>query len=666
MVTSPELIYFASRCITATNSYAQTTTIFCLVAWPLGWGHGEWLLASGGVLLAREGSSELSEGSLVVAHANSEGLEVVELVGETHGTAVEEHEVTGVVGHLVHLESTLAEHGLLELEEKVLAETHGPAGTHGVGDTGVLVDEAVDLVDGVVNLNVLGSEDSRDLGGTSTDTLGLDSLDVGETRDGGQEISEGGEVLALALDDVLLELVAGSDGVGLEGEVVISDLLVGALDGLEEVVSGVLNTLRDLDEHGTLLASEVATGTVGHTASLSLTNHDGAGDSLLHILAHGLGLLTDELTVELASGLVAADHTGKHLEAGLDLAGVGGDDVTEGVEASVEGSLGGADGSVGLVLVGSLKLDVGKLGVETLGGLGKVTGSLNTVRSGTATDLGELAHEELVEGVDLLGSGALVLVEESTELATGADGRGVTEVGELGDAGELSVGATVHTELDGTVAGNLTGHDGDLTRETSLLVLDGSDSAGNAGGKGLASIGHLLGGLGAGSGDVLHGLGETGVSEGGLLGDTVVDVLHGAGEGGVGGSTLLGHVAVELTELVGCTVAGGNESTIDRLECGTETGGRLGVGGVDGRLGGTTSGRDLGGQGVHVGLHGGIDILGLLGEGIGVGGDLVVGLLDLLGGLHLEGKEGTVHGRHGIGKLTLGGLLVAGNGTGKR
>merc|ERR1711981_1300475 len=436
MVTSPELIYFASRRITATNSYAQTTTIFCLVAWPLGWGHGEWLLASGGVLLAREGSSELSEGSLVVAHANSEGLEVVELVGETHGTAVEEHEVTGVVGHLVHLESTLAEHGLLELEEKVLAETHGPAGTHGVGDTGVLVDEAVDLVDGVVNLNVLGSEDGRDLGGTSTDTLGLDSLDVGETRDGG-------EVLALALDDVLLELVAGSDGVGLEGEVVISCLLVGALDGLEEVVSGVLNTLRDLDEHGTLLASEVATGTVGHTASLSLTNHDGAGDSLLHILAHGLGLLTDELTVELASGLVAADHTSEYLEAGLDLAGVGGDDVTEGVEASVEGSLGAADGSggllavgrdgggVGLVLVGSLKLDVGELGVETLGGLGKVTGSLNTVRSGTATDLGELVHEELVEGV--------VLLEESTELATGADGRGVTEVGELGDAGELSV-----------------------------------------------------------------------------------------------------------------------------------------------------------------------------------------------------------------------------------
>merc|ERR1719197_1556587 len=675
MVTSPELIYFASRRITATNSYAQTTTIFCLVAWPLGWGHGEWLLASGGVLLAREGSSELSEGSLVVAHANSEGLEVVELVGETHGTAVEEHEVTGVVGHLVHLESTLAEHGLLELEEKVLAETHGPAGTHGVGDTGVLVDEAVDLVDGVVNLNVLGSEDSGDLGGTSTDTLGLDSLDVGETRDGGQEISEGGEVLALALDDVLLELVAGSDGVGLEGEVVISDLLVGALDGLEEVVSGVLNTLRDLDEHGTLLASEVATGTVGHTASLSLTNHDGSGDSLLHILAHGLGLLTDELTVELAGSLVAADDTGEHLEASLDLAGVGGDDVAEGVEASVEGSLGGADGSggllavgrdgggVGLVLVGSLKLDVGKLGVETLGGLGKVTGSLDTVRSGTATDLGELVHEELVEGVDLLGSGALVLIEESTELATGADGRGVTVVGELGDTLKLSVGATVHTELDGTVAGNLARHDGDLAREAGLLVLDGSDSAGNAGGKGLASIGHLLGGLGAGSGDVLHGLGETGVSEGSLLGDTVVDVLHGSGERGVGTGTVSGHVAVELTELVGGTTLGGTHGGGNRLEGAAETGGGLSVGSTGGGRGGTTSGVDLGGQGVHVGLHGGINILGLLGEGTSEGGDLVVGLLDLLGGLSLEGKEGTVHGTDGVVELTLGSTLGGSDGT---
>merc|ERR1712182_94180 len=219
MVTSAELIYFVSRRIAATNSYAQTTTIFCLVAWPLGWGHGEWLLASGGVLLAREGSSELGEGSLVVAHADSEGLEVVELVGETHGTAVEEHPVTGVVGHLVHLEHALGEHGLLKLKEKVLAETHGPAGTHGVDDTSVLVYKTVDLGEHGLNLNLLGREDSGDGLGTSAKALGLLGLHGGETSDGGEEVAEGGQVLALTLDDVVLELIASSDGVGLEGQV---------------------------------------------------------------------------------------------------------------------------------------------------------------------------------------------------------------------------------------------------------------------------------------------------------------------------------------------------------------------------------------------------------------------------------------------------------------
>merc|ERR1719352_1493782 len=238
MVTSPELIYFASRRITATNSYAQTTTIFCLVAWPLGWGHSEWLLASGGVLLAREGSSELSEGSLVVAHANSEGLEVVELVGETDGTAVEEHEVAGVVGHLVHLEDTLAEHGFLHLKEEVLAQTHWPAGTHSVGNTGVLVHETVDFVHGVGHLDLPGSEDGWNGGSTSTDTLSLLHLNGGETANSGEDITEGGQVLALTLGNVSLNLGLGCHSVSLEGQVVVRNLLVVALDGLEELVGG--------------------------------------------------------------------------------------------------------------------------------------------------------------------------------------------------------------------------------------------------------------------------------------------------------------------------------------------------------------------------------------------------------------------------------------------
>merc|ERR1712100_986446 len=121
--------------------------------------------------------------------------------------------------------------------------------------------------------------------------------------------------------------------------------------------------------------------------------------------------------------------------------------------------------------------------------------------------------------------------------------------------------------------------------------------------------------------------------------------------------TVSGHVAVELTELVGGTTLGGTHGGSNRLEGAAETGGGLSVGSTGGGRGGTTSGVDLGGQGVHVGLHGGINILGLLGEGTSEGGDLVVGLLDLLGGLSLEGKEGTVHGTDGVVELTLGSTL---------
>merc|ERR1712036_144870 len=127
--------------------------------------------------------------------------------------------------------------------------------------------------------------------------------------------------------------------------------------------------------------------------------------------------------------------------------------------------------------------------------------------------------------------------------------------------------------------------------------------------------------------------------------------------------TVSGHVAVELTELVGGTTLGGTHGGSNRLEGAAETGGGLSVGSTGGGRGGTTSGIDLGGQGVHVGLHGGINILGLLGEGTSEGGDLVVGLLDLLGSLSLEGKEGTVHGTDGVVELTLGSTLGGSDGT---
>merc|ERR1719230_393426 len=399
-------------------------------------------------------------------------------------------------------------------------------------------------------------------------------------------------------------------------------------------------------------------------------------NGLLHVLAHGLGLLTDQLAVEGSSSAVGADDTSEHLKAGLNLAGVASDDIAEGVQASVQGSAGNTDGSLGLLAVGGdglgvlgvgvlgLELNASKLAIQTLGSLGEVASGLNPVLGSMTTDLGELASEELVEGTHLLSGSTLVLVEQSTELATGTDGCGVAVVGQLSDAGKLSLSATVHTELDGLVASNLAGHNSDLTREAGLLVLNGSGGAGNSGGESLTSIGHLLGSLGTGSGNVLHGLREARVSESSLLGNAIVDALDRGSEGRVGRGTVAGHVHVELAKLGRGTTLGSSHGTRHSLKGSTETGGRLSVGTVDGALRGSTGAVDLGDQGSHVGLHGSINILCLLREGIGVSSDLVVGLLDLLGSLGLEGQEGTVHGTDGILELTLGSLLGSGDGTG--
>merc|ERR1719502_2073567 len=279
-------------------------------------------------------------------------------------------------------------------------------------------------------------------------------------------------------------------------------------------------------------------------------------------------------------------------------------------------------------------------------------------------DLGQLVVEKLVESTDLLSGGTLVLIKESTELATSTDGCRVTLVGELGDASQLGIGAAVHTELDCLVASNLARHHGDLTRETGLLVLDSSDGAGNASGKHLTGIGHLLGSLGAGSSNVLHSLGEAGVGKSSLLGNAIVDALHSTSECSVSGSALLGHVDVQLAELAAGTALSSTHGLLHGTEGSTEASGRSSVGLAGGSLGLAAGRVDLGGEGVHVGLHGSINILGLLGEGICVGSHLGVGLLDLLGSLDLKGEEGAVHGTHSILEGALGSLLAGSNAAG--
>merc|ERR1719478_1235410 len=212
----------------------------------------------------------IGESSLVLAHVDGEGLEVVELAGETHGTAVDEHPVASLVGNLVHLKDTLALHGGLGLHEEVLANAHRPATAHSGHNTHVLVDESVDLVGGVGDLDGLATEDGLESRCASTEALGLTGTHGGEASNGVQEVTEGGQVAALALGSV-----------GLEGQVVVGDLLVVALDHLEELVTSALNTLGDLDQDGALGAGEVLAGTVSGTLGTGLTHLDGAHELLV-------------------------------------------------------------------------------------------------------------------------------------------------------------------------------------------------------------------------------------------------------------------------------------------------------------------------------------------------------------------------------------------------
>merc|ERR1719454_1676092 len=103
-------------------------------------------------------------------------------------------------------------------------------------------------------------------------------------------------------------------------------------------------------------------------------------------MLHGVVLLADHGTVELASTLVVANHTSEDSEAALHLLVVSTDDVTEIGETSVEVSLGGTDGSLGLravllhvlVLVGLGALHTGEVGVEPVASGCEVTGRRET------------------------------------------------------------------------------------------------------------------------------------------------------------------------------------------------------------------------------------------------------------------------------------------------
>merc|ERR1719502_1160296 len=616
-----------------------------LITLPLWWlSVWDLLLGWGRLVLAREGSSQLGQSLLVSGHAHSEGLEVVQLVGQTNSMTVEEDEVARLLANLVHLKHTLLEHGLLELHEEVLAETHGPTPTHSIGVAGVLVHETIDLRDlALHNLAVLVllqhrdllvGEDGRNGVSTEAEALGLHGRDVGSGSNGGHEVTQGGQVLALALGHVVVQLARGSDGVGLEGKVVVSDLLVIALDGGEKLVGSGLNTLGDLHEHTLFHALQVCLSTLGNTLGSGLTLHDGLHNTPIHVLLESSSLLGDQRQLLLVGGLLVADDTSQHLETALDLLGDG------------SGRL--------LVVVGSLQLHRGELPIHLLGGTGQVHGSLNRVGSSLVADLADLSVEELLKSLHLVVCGTLVLVEQETDLATSLLRLGGVVVHQTHDASQLCLSAAVDADLLGLVIQDHARDDLHITQETLLLGLDGGSEGGHGGGEGLAGIFDLSGGLGACSIDVLHGLGETRVSEGGLLGDGVVNLGDRASELLLHLGAGLGQSVVHLPELVIGLFLGIGEIALDGLESllVASSGSSISSRDVSGGL--LLGVRDLLGEGSQVSGHEGLNILGLLRESSTVRIDPGVGLLDLGTSLGLEGEQGALHALDGIIQSALG------------
>merc|ERR1711966_269741 len=207
----------------------------------------------------------------------------------------------------------------------------------------------------------------------------------------------------------------------------------------------------------------------------------------------------------------------------------------------------------------------------------------------------------------------------------------------------------------------------------SLDILDVGGHGGEVGGERLAELSNLAGSLGAGSTEILDGLGEAGVSEGSLLGEGVVETVGGGSETAVGTGTVGSELAVHLVELVVRVDLGLGDGVTEVLHGTSVTGGIRGTGTakssrgalalsvdlVEDRGGGSL---ELGGGGLSVGSHAGsvcgdthLDLLGSLGTesklGASLGGD---GTRDhasdtalVAGELHEESLAG--HGGSGTG-----------------
>merc|ERR1712054_513281 len=238
---------------------------------------------------------------------------------------------------------------------------------------------------------------------------------------------------------------------------------------------------------------------------MSLTDLDGTGKSLAEVTVHGAGVLAHETAGTGRVLLPGVGDTGHTTETSLELAVVGSRQVSKGRKLGSELGLGSLEcrlSSSGGTTEGSvLASNNGHLGSGREG-----TGSRATHASHLATEHGELEASALGESGRLLGSGSLVGVEDSTELATGTLGLGVTDVGSRDNTANLLVHTAVDADLVGLIVGNLARHNGDLTLDASLRLLDGGGEGRDLDSHLLASEADSSSGLVADGTDVLHRL----------------------------------------------------------------------------------------------------------------------------------------------------------------
>merc|ERR1712216_866194 len=426
-----------------------------LIAAPL-WGLHEHLLVVG---LRADGQlgGEGGQGGLVGGHADSQGSKVVELVGQTNGATVHVHEVAGLAWPLVDLKDTLAHHGHLEAVHEVLAEAHRPtvANLHARSD--VLVHETVDGSLAGWDLEGLAGEDSANLVTTHAETLSREGLDGTEGTDSLEEVTDGGQVAAVAMANGVHNLVGGSHGVGLEGQVVVGDLLAIGADGGEQGVGGTVDSGGQLDLEVALDVLLVLSDTLLDGLAASLTHHDGTGQALVEV---SLGSSVEVLVEGVVGGIAvleAVDDTSDASDVTLGTLGTGGNSGGEHDDLALEVVGGDSEGGSTHEGLAGL-LEGGHLLVQGLGGLGEVHGETLTAAGSTGTGMGDLGVQGLGEGGNLVGGGGLVLVHEDLELATGTGRLGVLDVGELHDAGDLAVDTEVDTVPVGALGDGLTGH----------------------------------------------------------------------------------------------------------------------------------------------------------------------------------------------------------------